>query len=476
MRLHGEAAARAMGGALEGPPGMLTGVLTGVSIDSRTLAPGDLFFAIRGPRHDGHAFVADAFRRGARGAVVESDYRDRPAALPETTTGRFLIRVSDPTEALGALAREERLKSGVRIVAITGSLGKTTTKEAAAAAIGAGRSVFCSPGNLNNQWGLPLSLLAREEEEVGVVELGMSAPGEIRTLTEIAEPDVGLVTNIAEAHLEFFGSVEAIADAKGELFGALPAHATAVVNAEDEQVLAQAKRFRGKHVTYAFDVPADIKGVDRDPLAPGLSFSVQAFGDEPVPISCCLRGRHNASNVLAGLAAAAVLEVPLDDAAKGVASLKALPGRGQRIELPNGAMLVDETYNSSPRALKTVLHELHKETAVRSLPGVNARLVLVVGDMLELGDDANELHRKAGHFVYSQKTDWVVGVGSLGQVVAQTANALGTPASYVDGPEEAAELLSGELRLGDVVLFKASRAVGMERAIQALQAASEGGA
>ena len=462
MRLDGEAAARTMGGVFEGSAGMATGV----SIDSRTLTAGNLFFAIRGPLHDGHAFVADAFRAGAAGAVVESGHQVL-RVLPEEFRGRFLIRVPDPTLALGELAREERLKSGARIVAITGSLGKTTTKEAAAAAIGAERSVFRSRGNLNNQWGLPLSLLAREDEEVGVVELGMSAPGEIRTLTEIAVPDCGLITNVAEAHLEFFGSLDAIADAKGELFEAMPGDATAVVNADDERVRAQADRFRGRRVTYGFTKGVDVYGWDFNSLGGGSEFAVSVGGQQAC-VCYPLKGRHNASNVLAGLAAATVLDVPLKDAAQGVAKLRALPGRGQRIELPNGAVLVDETYNSSPRALKTVLFEFAAEPA--------SRRILVVGDMLELGEDAEAMHRQCGHFAYDMEFDLTVGVGPLGQVMAKTMGDAGRPVRYAADPEEAAELLSGELRAGDLVLFKASRAVGMERAIRALQAASGGGA
>lgn len=461
MRLHGEAAARTMGGALEGP----AATFTGVSIDSRTLARGDLFFAIRGPRFNGHDFVGHAFVRGAAGAVVED-------AFPypkEKLRNRFLVRVPDTTTALGALAREERRKSGAQIVAITGSLGKTTTKEAAALAISAAHSVFRSCGNLNNQWGLPLSLLAREDEEVGVVELGMSAPGEIRTLAEIAEPDVGLVTNISEAHLEFFGSVDAIAEAKGELFEAMPTNATAVVNAEDERVVAQGKRFRGKHVTYALDVPADIEVVDRDFLAPGLSFSVRAFGGEPAHVSCPMRGRHNAANVVAALAAAVAVGVPLKEATQGVADLTMLPGRGQRIALSNGVILVDETYNSSPRALKTVLFELHKETVGRLHPKARARLILVVGDMLELGDQAEKLHRECTELIHDCRVDLTVGVGALGQVVAKALSEIDEPVRFAEGPEEAAQLLLGELRLGDVVLFKASRAVGLERAVEVVR-------
>lgn len=461
MRLDGEVAARAMGGVFAGSPG----IVTGVSIDSRTAAAGNLFFAIRGPNHDGHAFVAGALRAGAAGAVVESGYPDPP----EEIRGRFLIRVSDPTRALGALAREERLKSGARIVAITGSLGKTTTKEAAAAAIGAERSVFRSRGNLNNQWGLPLSLLARDDEEVGVVELGMSAPGEIRTLTEIAVPDCGVLTTIAEAHLEFFGSVSAIADAKGELFEALPVGATAVVNADDERVRAQAHRFRGRRVTYGFSAGVDVRGSDYAPRGSGLSFEVRAFGGPAVSVSCGLAGRYNAGNVLAGLTAAAVLDVPLESAAHGVAELAPLPGRGARIPLPGGAMALDETYNSSPRALCAVLRELVTRPADRH--------ILVVGDMLELGADAERLHRECGTLANELPLDLVVGVGPLGRVLAETAAALGSSTLAAEDPTEAAALLAGALRPGDLVLFKASRAVGLDGALRLLEArtAASGG-
>ena len=462
MRLHGEAAARTMGGALEGPTERPVAMFTGVSIDSRTLAPGDLFFAIRGPRFDGHAFVPDAFRAGAAGVVVESAY-DRREEVP----GGFLIRVADPTEALGALAREQRLESGARIVAITGSLGKTTTKEAAAAAIGVERSVFRSRGNLNNQWGLPLSLLAREDEEVGVVELGMSAPGEIRTLTEIAVPDCGVLTTIAEAHLEYFGSLDAIAAAKGELFEALPAGATAVVNADDELVRAQAGRFSGRRVTYGFAEGVDVRGSGYAARPAGLVFEVSAFGGPAVSVSCGLAGRHNAGNVLAGLAAATVLDVPIEHAARGVADLAPLPGRGTKVPLRGGAVALDETYNSSPRALRAVLSEF------AALPA--GRRIVVVGDMRELGEDAEPLHRACGQFAGTLPLDLIVGVGPLGRTFAEAA-APGSDTLAADDPDEAAALLEGVLRSGDLVLFKASRAVGLDAALRRLQARGGGDA
>ena len=207
-------------------------------------------------------------------------------------------------------------------------------------------------------------LLAREDEQVGVVELGMSAPGEIRALTGIAVPDCGVMTTIAEAHLESLGSLDAIAAAKGELFEALPAGATAVVNADDELVRAQAERFPGRRVTYGFTAPADVRGSDYAPRPAGLAFAVSAFGGPEVTVSCGLSGRHNAANVLAGLAAAAVLEVPLPRAAEGRGRAPAAPrdGARSRIELEEGAVAVDETYNSSPRALLAVLHEFALET------------------------------------------------------------------------------------------------------------------
>ncbi len=458
MRLDGREAARAMGGAFEGAAGRATGV----SIDTRTLAPGDLFFAIRGPRHDGHAFVSDAFRAGAAGVVVESGYRARE----EAQSGGFLIRVSDPTQALGALARDERLKSGARIVAITGSLGKTTTKEAAAAAIGAARSVFRSRGNLNNQWGLPLSLLAREDEEVGVVELGMSAAGEIRTLTEIAVPDCGVVTTIAEAHLEYFGSLGAIAAAKGELFEALPAGATAVVNADDELVCAQADRFAGRRVTYGFSEGVDVRGSGYAAGPSGLAFEVSAFGGPAVSVSCGLAGRHNAENVLAGLAAATVVDVPIESAARGVADLAPLPGRGTRVRLRGGAVALDETYNASPRALRAVLREF------AGLPA--GRRIVVVGGMLELGDDAEPMHRACGRLAGELHFDLIVGVGPLGRTLVEEAASLGSDTLAADDPEEAAALVAGVLQPGDLVLFKASRAVGLDRSLRRLEAPSGG--
>lgn len=465
MRLSAGEAAAAMAGALRPPARGEPRGITGVSIDSRSVSAGDLFFAIRGPNRDGHAFVADAIERGAAGAVVAGG-----AGTPEAAAGAFLIEVDDPTTALGALARRQRLDSGAEIAAITGSVGKTTAKEAAAAAIGAARRVFRSPGNLNNQWGLPLSLLsAAGDEEAGVVELGMSAPGEIRTLTEIAVPDAAVVTAVAEAHLERFATIEEIAAAKGEIYEALPAGATAVVNADDPLAAREARRFAGKRVSYGFSDSVEVRASDfRAEADGGIAFRVSAFGGAPEPVRCGLSGRHNALNVLAGLTLALVLSVPLPAAAAGVRPLSPLPGRGERRPLPGGAVALDETYNSSPAALRALIATLAETPAGAGSRRIPHR-ILVAGDMLELGGRAEALHAECGRLAAEAGLDRIIGVGPLGARLAEAARAAGAKsAEAAADPEEAAALLEGRLGPGDLAAFKASRAVGLERAIARL--------
>lgn len=469
VRLSAGEAAAAMAGAVRPPAPAGPREITGVSIDSRRVSAGDLFFAVRGPNRDGHAFVADALERGAAGAVVAGGAR-APAAAP---AGAFLIEVADPTTALGALARSRRLANRAEIAAITGSVGKTTAKEAAAAAIGAARSVFRSPGNLNNQWGLPLSLLsAAGDEEVGVVELGMSAPGEIRTLTEIAVPDAAVVTAVAEAHLERFASVEEIAAAKGEIYEALPEGATAVVNADDPRAAGEARRFPGRRVSFGFSPGAEVRASDfRAEPDGGIAFRVDAFGGAPETVRCGLAGRHNARNVLAGLTLALVLSVPLPAAAAGVRPLSPLPGRGERRPLPNGAVALDETYNSSPAALRALIATLADTPP--GAPGASdrriPRRILVAGDMLELGREADRLHAECGRLAAEAGLDRIIGVGPLGARLAEAARAAGAKSTAAAADAEAAAgLLAAELAPGDLAAFKASRAVGLERAIALL--------
>jgi UDP-N-acetylmuramoyl-tripeptide--D-alanyl-D-alanine ligase len=427
----------------------------GVSIDSRTLRPGDLFFAIEGPRNDGHHYLLEAAGKGAAGIVFQKDVE-----LPKTA---FAIRVRDTTRALQDLAQGFRESRKVKVVAVTGSMGKTTTKEAAASAIGSAARVLKSEGNLNNYYGLPLSLLRLEDEEVAVLEMGMSSPGEIARLTSIARPDVGVLTNVAEVHLEFFGTIAAIAEAKGELFQGLPQGAIAVVNADDPLVLEQARRFSGRKLRFGIEEGADVRGSAIRPTPEGLRFHALYRGEE-VEIESVLRGRHNVYNLLAGLAAACALDVPFAGAARALSGLRPARHRGERVDLGRGFVLVDETYNSNPKALRSALSSLAEEKA--------ARRIAVLGDMLELGPRAIDFHRDVGRFAAGLSIDRIIGVGPLAAHVLEGAASAGAPASALRSAgtaEEAGRLLLEELRAGDLVLLKASRGIGLERAIEVLR-------
>ncbi len=461
MKFPARQAAISMEGELAGPDL----VCDGASIDSRTLREGQLFFAIRG-RRDGHQFVAAAIEAGAAGAVIE---RDAPTPAVPSAHPHCFIRVGNPGAALGALARHLRLERGPEVVAITGSVGKTTTREVAARALGATRTVFRSPGNWNNHLGVPLSILAAGDEDIWVMELAMSAPGEIGALTGIVVPDCGLITAVSPAHLEGVGGgVEGVATAKGELFEALSRDSTALVRADDDLVLAQADRFPGHRITFGFRKKVDIRGRRYERTESGLRFEVRAFGGAWQTVRCGLSGMHNARNVLGGLTAAVAMGVPIDRAIAAVESVGPLPGRGTRVQLAGGATAVDETYNSSPAALRAAIADL-AETPAR-------RRILVAGDMHELGGQGADLHAECGVYAAEAGLDHVIGVGSLGRLIAEAAGRAGVRASAFETLEEGADAVSGGVREGDLVLFKASRAVGLERILRQLECTGEAGA
>ena len=434
-------------------------VVSTVSIDTRTLVAGDIFFAIVGPNHDGHRFVPDAIARGAIGIVVSAPVED---------TGELcVLRVPDTSVALQELAKAVRHKAGLKVVAITGSVGKTTTKEAAAAAISSGFRVLKSRGNLNNLYGLPLSLLRHRDEEVAVVELGMSAPDEIARLTEIARPDVGVLTNVAAVHLEFFPSIEAIAHAKGELLVGLAGDSVAVVNADDPLVLQQARGFVGRQIRFGLNDGATLRAHAIERGGEGLRFQVTE-GDECVHVASPLRGTHNVYNLLAGLAAARALELPLEPAAERLREVTPPPHRGERLRLAPGFILVDETYNSNPVACVAALDALAEEPAARRLA--------VLGDMRELGAQAESLHREVGREAARRGLSYLVGVGELGRFIIEGALEAGMPrdrTEAVDSPDEVARLVSRLVLPGDAVLFKASRGLALDEAIRSLEARVE---
>lgn len=439
--------------------------LAGVSIDSRTVRAGELFIAIHGPRHDGHDYVAAALERGALAAVVEEAQLGR---YPEAVRGRC-IPVGDTFEALKQLARAVRKAWGGKIAGVTGSVGKTTTKEILAALLGARVRVLKSEGNLNNEYGLPLTLFRLEETyEAAVLEMGMSRRGELSRLAAIARPDVGVVTRVAAAHLEFFSSVDEIALAKRELIEGLNGpNSVAVLNADDPRVAAFAPHAPGRVLTYGIEQPADFRAeAIEDRGALGSAF-VLAGNGEKTRLELALPGRHVISNALAALAAASVWKIGAAEAQSVFRTLRAPAMRGELLRFTNGAALINDSYNSSPAAL-------HAMIAVLAATPNYRRRILAAGEMRELGQTSPELHREAGGIAAKTgKIDWIVGVAGDAAQIVEGAVAAGLPRTqtkFFSSSEEAAKFLADFVVPGDLLLVKGSRGVKMERIVETLLA------
>lgn len=439
----------------------LVRVATGYSIDSRTLQPCDLFIAIKGERFDGHDFIASAFERGAIAAMVA---RDRLATLPEEACRHPLLIVEDPLAALQQLAEAVRKHWGKRLVAITGSAGKTTTKEAIAKVLSARFTVLKSHGNLNNGYGLPLQLLKLEpEHEVAVIEMGMSSAGEIAALARIAVPDWGVVTNVGNAHAEFFADgIAGIARAKYELIEALPAHGVAFLNCDDAYVSQFGRDFRGKAVYFGRGPCADPKAESVEPLgAEGQRVAIRA-GESHATLHLRLLGEHNISNALAAVAVGIEAGIPLEVCCKALAELLPEDKRGEILTV-RGATVINDSYNSNPEALKAMIATL------ASMPVFgNGRRILVAGEMLELGPESAALHAACGRAAADARIDLVLGVRGYATHIVEAAKQHLAEAAFFDTPEEAGKWLRENIHPGDVVLLKASRGVKLERALDAL--------
>lgn len=442
--------------------------LAGVSIDSRTLRPGELFVAIHGPRHDGHTFVTAALAAGAAAALVE---RSRLGEFPAELRPR-LLGVEGTLAALQALARAVRRqwsRGGQRKLAgVTGSAGKTTTKEILAALLGARHRVLKSEGNLNNDYGLPLTLLQLEDHhDAVVVELGMSRRGELARLAAIAEPEVGVVTNVAPVHLEFFASVDEIALAKRELIEGLAGKKSlAVLNADDARVTKFAEVAPGRVVTFGLE-RGDFRAeriADRGAEGSALDF-VSPAGR--VRLELPLAGRHNLRNALAALAAASEWGVGAEEAAEVFPRLRPAALRGEVLKFEAGFTVISDCYNSNPQALDAAVDLLV------ATPGYR-RKILVAGEMLELGPTAAELHRACGAYAARTKAlAWIIGVRGLASELIAGAVAAGQPeqsTQMFDSSEEAAKFLAEFVDPGDLLLVKGSRGVKMETIVEAVKA------
>lgn len=460
MKLTLAEAAIGSGAVLESPAMIENAgaqVALGYSIDSRTVAVGELFFAVRGERFDGHDFVVDAARRGAVAAVVS---RARVAGLPDDALAVPLLICEDPLVALQALAAHVRRQWGKRVVGVTGSAGKTTTKEAIAAALSARFHVLKSKGNLNNGYGLPLQLLRLEpEHEFAVIELGMNHLGEIAALARIATPDWGVVTNVGTAHIENFTEGQAgIARAKYELIAALPANGVAFLNCSDPFVSQFGRDFPGKVVYFGIGPCGDPAILDVAEDESGLRVNYRA-GEHDGAFTLHLLGAHNAQNAMAGLAVALEAGVDRDAAAKALETLAPGDKRGETLQF-NGATILNDSYNSNPEALKSMIRTLAARPAQRR--------ILVAGEMLELGQHGPELHTACGKAAAEAGIDVVVGVRGNAEHLATAACASGVESIFLPDAAAAGQWLKQNLRAGDVVLVKGSRGVHLEQALAVL--------
>src|SRR5215470_8952739 len=437
--------------------------LAGVSIDSRTIRAGELFVAIHGPRHDGHDHVAGALELGALAAVVAEAHLPRFAG----SVGDRCLAVPDTFRALQQLARAVREEWGGKIAGVTGSVGKTTTKEIMAALLGSRLRILKSEGNFNNEYGLPLTLFHLDEtHQAAVLEMGMSRRGELSRLAEIARPDVGVVTRVAPAHLEFFSGVEEIALAKRELIEGLNGkNSVAVLNADDPLVAAMAFHAPGRVLTYGIENGADFRAesiVDRGAL--GSTFVLTQW-DKQIPLELSLAGRHVIANALGALAAASVWGITPEESREVLRSLRAPAMRGELLKFANGSAVINDSYNSSPAALHAMI------SVLAATPDYKRR-ILAAGEMRELGTTSPELHREAGAFAaQTGKIDWVFGVAGDGAQIVEGAVAAGVPRSQTKvfaASAEAAEYLREFLQPGDLMLVKGSRGVKMERVVEAL--------
>ena len=441
MTLDLQEVARAMRAA-GNPPAVK---VTGWSVDTRTQKAGDLYFALRGPNHDGHDFVGAAVAQGAAGVVVE-----RRTGAPNE-----LVAI-DTLEALQELAAWARANWGGTVVGVTGSAGKTTTKDAIAQLLAVELPVGKTVGNFNNHVGVPLSILSLEDGcRAAVLEIGMNHAGEIRRLAAIAKPNIGVVTNVGYAHAEYFDSIDGVAAAKRELIEALPRDGVAVLNADDPRVAEFRGAHPGRSVTFGFSEGADVRGEAAQFSADGARF--RAAG---VDFETGLAGRHAVMNLLAAIAVAGVLGIAPERLREAVRTIASGKMRGQRSE-HNGMVVWNDCYNSNPEAAQSMIDVL-RETPATSR-------IAVLGEMLELGRAGEELHRQVGRYAAEHGINWLIGVRGQARAMVEAAAAAGLTrgrARFFEDPAEAGEFARLTAGPGDAILFKGSRGVKVERAIE----------
>ena len=435
----------------------------GISTDSRTVTEGELFIALKGSRFDGHHYVLEALEKKAGGVVIEEEkvgdirwngYR-----------AKAVIAVKDTLFALGNIALDWRRKYRTPLVALTGSNGKTTTKEMIAACLETTFPILKTKGNLNNLIGLPLTLLTlTERERVVVLEMGMNVPGEIRRLTEIAEPDVGLITNIQKVHLEGMESLERLKEEKGELFRKMRRDGTILVNQDDPRVVELASDYPGQKITFGIEHPAEVMAKEiRLGGAEGTFFTLILEG-EAMEIHLRLLGRHFIPNALSAIAVACLFGVEVKQVKEALENFQSIPMRMEIVPLKGGKTLINDAYNANPHSMGLAL-----ETLVEAKG--EGRAIAVLGDMLELGNFTKEAHEQLGEKVSELSIDFLLALGEEAPIVVESAIRHGFPLErvrVVESHSEAISILKQMIQNGDWILVKGSRRMAMEKIVEGL--------
>jgi len=436
----------------------------GLSTDTRRMALGHVFLALRGERYDGHDFLAEAINAGAAGLIVQSD-----RAIPKELRGNNLIviTVSSTLKALGDLAQWWRRQWGGRVIGITGSNGKSTTKEMAASILSLKATTMKSPGNFNNLIGLPLTILSLEgNHKMAVLEMGMNRPGEIARLTEIAEPDIGLITNVARAHLEGVGGLQGVVKAKGELLGMMPKGSIAILNGDDELTAGLASTFQGPVVTFGLGKMNQVRAGSIRRIADGTQAFTRYMNSESIRVKINLPGIHNVFNALGGTAIAFSLSVSKELIAQGLEHFRPLQARFQIIDLNEGIRIIDDTYNANPSSLRAALQ------TIKELKGKEQGLVVGLGEMMELGEETPRYHFDAGQLIAAVGARYLVVLGEHSRQVIEGARKGGmntAQTQLVTTHAEMSDAIKAHVREGDLLFLKGSRKVALDKVVEAMK-------
>lgn len=432
-------------------------VFRGVSTDSRSIKKGNLFVALKGDHFDGHDYAESVFQGGAAGILAQDDEKIRRMKVDDTFA---VIKVADTLFALGEMAHDWRKKFSIPVIGLTGSSGKTTAKEMIASILGLKKNILKTEGNLNNLIGLPQTIFRlTDQHDMMVLEMGTNTRGEIRRLTRIAEPDIGLITNVGPAHLEGFGSLRVVGEEKGDLFLNMPSSGIIVVNLDDEAILTAAETWKGRKITFSMSPNADVTVFDIERNgAKGVRFNLAIRGNTQ-KVEMKITGLHHINNAMAAAAVAVAAGMDLKNIAEGLSAFRPFHGRMEIIKLRNGAYLLDDSYNANPASVREALMTL------KDLKG-NHHAYVFLGDMLELGAQADEMHRKIGMLIATIGVKTLFLQGDYAGMTAAGATEGGMASDsilFLSDKENGTDFLKKCLKKGDWILVKGSRRMNMDR-------------